>query len=191
MKDKMDKKKKIKKGDIGYINKNKVIQLTIALFLLIMVGIIYYTGIVKYHNTKNIFTVLAAVSAIPTAKFAVAYLVMFPYKSSSPKEYEVLEKYSEVKIISDLLISSKERIINVEFAGVRDNSVFCYIPDKKYDKVTCEKYIKSFLETECKVSSVKVYKDFKQFEKAVKTLNNNEKGKYDKRIAELLLIYSM
>lgn len=191
MSTKMNKKKKIKKGDIGYIDKNKILQLMISLILLVMVGIIYYTGIIKYHNTKNIYTVLAAVSAIPMAKFAVAYLVMFPYKSSSTKQYEILEKYTEVKLISDLLISSKEKIINVEFAGVRDNSVFCYIPDKKYDKVTCEKYIKSFLETECKVSSVKVYKEFNKFEKGMAVLNKNETGKYDKRIAELLLIYSM
>lgn len=189
--DKSKKKRKIEKGDIGYININKITQLIITLFLLVMVVIIYYTGIVKYHDTKNIFTVLAAVSAIPTAKFAVAYIVMIPYHSASREKYEILIRYSNVIILSDMLLSSTDKIIHVEFAGIRDNAVFCYIPNKKYDKVNCEKYIKSFLEKECKVSSVKVYQDFDKFEKAISSLDKNEPGKYDKRIQELMLVFSM
>jgi hypothetical protein len=187
----MNKRKSISKGDLGYIDRHKITQLVITLALLVMVVIIYYTGIIKYDNNKNIYTVLATVSAIPAAKFAVSYIVMFPYKSASKENFERIKKYSKVNILSDLLVSSTEKIINVEFAAIRDNSVFCYVPDEKYEKVYCEKYIRSFLETECKVSTVKVYKDFGQYEKAVANLNNNEQGRYDKRISELMIVYSM
>ena len=54
-----------------------------------------------------------------------------------------------------------------------------------------EKYVRSFLETECKVSAVKVFKDFIQFKKSVEILDKNEQGKYDKRIGELMTVYSM
>lgn len=184
-------KNKIEKGSYGYINKNKIKQLTITLVLLAIVVVIFYTGIIKYHHTKSIFTVLAAVSAIPAAKYGVAYIVMFPYKTGDSKYYEELSIYKNVNLLSDLLISSPEKIYNIEFAAVRDNAVYCYAPIDKYDNIVIEKYIKSFLEKECKVSAVKVYKEFKQFKKSVEALDKNEQGKYDKRIGELMTVYSM
>lgn len=184
-------KKKIEKGEYGYINKNKLRQLVITLVLLVIVLVIFYTGIIRYHNTKSIFTVLAAVSAIPAAKYAVSYIVMLPYKTGSKELYDRLIAYGNISLYSDLLISSTEKVINVEFVAVRDNSVFCYVPKEKYDNAKVEKYIKSFLGKECKVSTVKVYKDFEQFNKGVSALDKNDEGKYDKRIGELIIIYSM
>lgn len=186
-----NKKKGIHKGDRGYIDRHKMIQLLTALGLLVIVVIIYYTGIIKYHNTKNIFTVMAAVSAIPAAKFAVSYIVMIPYQSSSKEQYERLQKCVNAKILSDMLLSSPDKIIHVEFAGIRDNAVYCFISNQKYEKVDCEKYIRSFLETECKISAVRVFQEFDKFERAISALDKNEAGRYDKRIAELMLVYSM
>ncbi len=187
----MKNKNKIEKGNYGYINKNKLKQLGMTLLLLAIVLIIFYTGIIRYHHTKSIFTVLAAVSAIPAAKYGVAYLVMFPYKTGDAEKYKKISAYKNVKILSDLLISSPEKIYNIELAAVRDNSVYCYSPIDKYDNVVIEKYVRSFLETECKVSAVKVFKDFIQFKKSVEILDKNEQGKYDKRIGELMTVYSM
>lgn len=184
-------KKKIEKGDYGYLKKNKLIQLTITLVLIILVGIIFYTGVIKYDNTKNVFTVFACIMAIPAAKFGVAYIVMAPYKTGSEEIYSKIKEFENVEVVCDLLISSTEKIINIPFAAVRDNSVFCYIDNDKYDIVYVEKYIRSFLEKECKVAGVKSYKNKEQYLKAVALMDKNEAGKYDKRIKELLLVYSM
>lgn len=189
------KSKKIKKGDFGYLGKNKIKQLTITLFLLLMVLLIYFTGYIKYHNTKNIYTVLACVSAIPCAKFAVAYIVLFPYKSIQETKYkEALSNISpeaDIKTLCDLVISSPEKLYFIPFGAVKDNSFFYYISDDKYDLVKTDKYIRSFLETECKVSAVKGFKDFEKFKKSINSMAKNESGKFDKRITELLLIYSL
>lgn len=185
------KKTKIEKGDYGYIDKSKIRQLIITLLLLVIVVVIFYTGIIRYGHTKSIFTVLAAVSAIPAAKYAVAYIVMLPYRTGSKMNYDKLVNYHNITVLSDLLISSTEKVINIVFAVVRDNSVFCYIPNDKYDRVKVEKYLKSFLGKECKISAVKAFKDFESFEKSAKTLDGNEEGRFDKRISELLKIFSM
>lgn len=184
-------KKKIKKGDYGYLNKNKLIQLTITLFLLILVVIIFYTGVIKYGNTKNVFTVFACLMAIPAAKFGVAYIVMAPYKTGSKELYEQLRNYENIHLLSDLLISSPEKIYSIPFAAIRDNSVFCYVSNEKYEASAVEKYIKSFLEKECKITGVKIYRKEEQFIKAVALMDKNESGKYDKRIKELMLVFSM
>ena len=52
-------KNKLQKGDYGYLNKAKLRELIISFVLILMVLIIFYTGYIKYKNTKNIFTVFA------------------------------------------------------------------------------------------------------------------------------------
>lgn len=186
----MESKKK-KKGDYGYLNKNKLIQLSITLFLMVLVVLIFYTGVIKYGNTKNVFTVFACLMAIPAAKFGVAYIVMMPYKTDKKEIYDKLIQYENVSLLCDLLISSTEKIYHIPFAAVKDNSVFCYVNNEKYNVLSMEKYIKSFLGKECKITSVKIYRKEEQFIKAVALMDKNETGKYDKRIGELMLIFSM
>ena len=99
------KKQKFEKGDCGYINQHKVRQLFITFISLIMVAVIFYTGVLRYHNTKSIFTVIAAVAAIPTAKIAVSYLVMVKYKSCDRQLYEkAVQLAPDSLILADLLI---------------------------------------------------------------------------------------
>lgn len=184
-------KQKINKGDYGYLQKNKLIQLTISLGLIIMVMIIFYTGYIKYGNTKNIFTVLAVVSVIPMAKFIVGYLVIAKYKSLSQTEYEDLTSNIGQDMLYDLIISSTDKVYNAKVSIVKDNSVYLYMSDKKYNKNDIEKYVRTFLETECKVTSVKVFNELSEFKKMAGKLEKNETGKYDDRIRKLLLIYSL
>lgn len=185
------KKKSITKGEWGYINKQKLRQLIITLILLLIVLIIFYTGVIKFHNTKNIFTVLAAVSVIPAAKTGVSYLVMISYKTSEKRKYEELETFENITLLSDLLITSTEKIMNLGFAVIIDNSVYCFCEREKTDLAYVEKYVRSFLESECKVSTVKAFNDFDKYKTTIAKVNQNEKGKYDKRIRELMIAYSM
>ena len=95
------------------------------------------------------------------------------------------------KLLYDLIISSPERTYPVKVAIVQDNSVCLYIPDEKIKKIEAEKYVRSFLEKECKISLVKVADKLDDFIKIASSLENNESGRYDKRISELLLIFSL
>lgn len=184
-------KKKIHKGDYGYLQKSKHFQLTISLILMIMVLVIFYTGYIKYGNTKNIFTVLAVVSVIPAARFLVTYIVMAPYKELAAEEFEGMTPFSNPILLYDLLVSSTEKVFHIKITAIRDNSVYLYVPDKKYDKTEVEKYIRLILEKECKVTTVKMVRSYQEYKKAVAMLDNNEPGKYDKRIRELMTVYSM
>lgn len=184
-------KQKIKKGEYGYLQKNKITQLVISLILMIIVLIIFYTGYIRYGNTKNIFTVFAVVSVIPAAKFLVSYIVMAPHKGVESEEYEGMNQIHHAELLYDLLLSSPEKIFHVKIAAIRDNSVYVYVPDKKYEKIEVEKYIRSFLETECKVTTVKMCRNYNEFKKAATQSDKNDSGTYDARIKELLTIYSM
>lgn len=185
-------KKKFKKGEYGYLQYNKVRQLLITLLLLFIVAIIFYTGIIIYHNTKNFFTVIATVSVIPTAKFAVSYLMIMKHKSCDLKLFEKsLKSASDSIVLADLLLSSTEKIIPIKIAVINDNSTYL-LSELEVDKIKkSETYIREFLETEAKVSSVRIFNNEEKFVKAIKTLNKNNTGKFDDVIKKLLLIYSL
>lgn len=184
-------KERIQKGDYGYLKKNKLIQLTVTLVLMSIVCIIFYTGYIKYGNTKNIFTVFAILSVLPMAKFVVGYLMLAKHNSILMDEYNKIQQNLNHKLLYDLIISSPERTYPVKVAIVQDNSVCLYIPDEKIKKIEAEKYVRSFFEKECKISLVKVADKLDDFIKISKSLEKNESGRYDKRISELLLIFSL
>lgn len=182
---------KLKKGDYGYLKKGKLTQLVLAFLLLVLVACIFYTGYLKYHNTKNIFTVMAAVSVIPMAKFLSCYIVAAPYTMLEEQMYHDIKEYENVFLLYDLLLSSTERIIHVSIAAIRDNSVYLYIPDPKYKKNEVEQYVRTFLERECKVTTVKMISSFHEYQKAVRALDKNESGKFDERIRQVMIAFSM
>lgn len=185
-------KQKFEKGDCGYINQHKVTQLFITLISLIMVAIIFYTGVLRYHNTKSIFTVIAAVAAIPTAKIAVSYLVMMKHKSCDRQLYEkVLELAPDSLVVADLLISSTEKILPMQIAVIRDNSVYLLSELENEAIKKSETYIRTFLETEARVTNVKIYNRQEAFFKGISALNSNTSGKFDETMKKLLLIYSL
>lgn len=185
-------KKKIKKGNCGYINQRKVRQLLFTFLSLAITAIIFYTGIILYHNTKSIFTVIATVSAIPMAKIAVSYLVIAKYSSCEP---ELMNKISELApdslILADLLISSTEKILSVPIAVIRDNSAYLLTDLETADIKKKEAYVRTFLETEAKVTTVKIFNNRDLFFKGIVALNSNTVGKFDETIKKVLLIYSL
>lgn len=186
------KKQKFEKGDCGYINQHKVTQLFITFISLIMVAVIFYTGVIRYHNTKSIFTVIAAVAAIPTAKVAVSYLVMAKYKSCDRQLFEKsVHTAPDSLILADLLISSTEKILPVQIAVIRDNSVYLLSDLEKDTVKKSETYIRTFLETEARVTNVKIFNQQEAFFKGIALLNGNTSGKFDETIKKLLLIYSL
>lgn len=184
-------KNTINKGDYNYLKKNKIIHLSISFVLIFITMIIFYTGYFKYGNTKNVFTVLAAVSVIPMAKFIVGYIVIAKYKSITDMEYSDLNETIESELLYDLIISSADKVYNARVTIVRDNSVYLYIPEQRTSKNVIEKYIRTFLETECKVTTVRVFNTLEEFKNMAVKLAKNEPGKFDEKIKKLLLIYSL
>lgn len=184
--------KKIQKGDYGYINQHKIIQLCITFVSLLMVLLIFYTGILQYHNTKNIFTVIAAVSVIPAAKFAVSYLVLIKHHSCDRELYENTRSAAGDSIVlADLVISSTEKTYPVPVAVIRDNSLFLYSTIDTSNLSKTEKYIRQIIETESKVTTVRIFTEEEKFINATKSLSKNAPGKFDEKIKHVLLIYSM
>ena len=168
--------KKIQKGDYGYINQHKIIQLCITFVSLLMVLLIFYTEAV--YNA--------------TAKAAVSYLVLIKHHSCDRELYENTRSAAGDSIVlADLVISSTEKTYPVPVAVIRDNSLFLYSTIDTSNLSKTEKYIRQIIETESKVTTVRIFTEEEKFINATKSLSKNAPGKFDEKIKHVLLIYSM
>lgn len=181
---------KKEKGQYGYIQYKKIYQLLLTFGCLVLVMGILFGGLIYYKTISNVFTVMAVVLVIPAAKFGVGYIVLIPYKSPDESLYNQLlsDKYT---LMSDLVITSEQKIMGVSLAAIKAKRVYCYITDKKTDLADTERYLKEILNKEFQGVAVKNYSDYDKFKKAVFGLETLESDPKDKRIGELLCIYSM
>lgn len=182
--------KKKTKGQYGYLQYKKVIQLLMTFGCMLIVGIIILSGFFYYGNIKNTFTVIGIVTVIPAAKFIVGYIVLIPYKVPQIDLYEILKSDSYI-LLSNLVITSEEKIVNVDFAAIKNKRAYCYISNKRTDINYASKYLKKILNSEFDGVAVKVFTDFDKFDNAANSLKNLESDITDKRISELMCIYSM
>jgi len=178
----MNKNKKPEKGHFGYINHYKKIKGIIGFLSLAMVFVIYFTGIIIYHSNKTIFTVMAAVATLPAAKFLIAYIIAFPYKSAEKSIYDSLIsgcknsgwlaidsdepscesnaeyiKDDKAVLLADMIFTYDKYIMYVDYIIINRGHVFAYSSHKKTDKKYAEGYIKKILDNFCNYKSYKFY----------------------------------
>ncbi|MDE6233154.1 MAG: hypothetical protein K2M60_07400 [Lachnospiraceae bacterium] len=181
---------KKEKGKYGYLNYKKIYQLIMTLICLLVVLAVMVGGYLYYKTLSNICTVIAIVIVIPAAKFGVGYIVLFPYKAPEKKRYDELES-SDYILLSELVITSEEKIMNLDFAAVKDKRAYCFVSNKKTEPHEIEKYLKKILNSEFEGVGVKVFTDYEKYKSALDKFSFLENNIRDKRISELLCVYSM
>ena len=68
-----DTKKKIQKGEFGYIKNQQKRRVIYTILAFAPPLIMFLTGLAIYGERKNVFTVFAAVACLPACKFAVEH----------------------------------------------------------------------------------------------------------------------
>ncbi|MCX4268029.1 MAG: hypothetical protein OSJ62_05120 [Lachnospiraceae bacterium] len=189
-------KKKIAKGEYGYLTMRKKRLGTATALCLCMVAVFFFTGYLTTKTRNNIFTVMAILSALPTAKFAASFLALLPYPSASSEQYQsVLEHAKQVRILTDLVITTGEKTLPTLFVAVHNSSVCGYTEAEKYDTAYAETFLTQNLMTNGQKATVKIFKDKKVFFNRLDTMRQIEteekQQKKDQRIAEILLTLIM
>ena len=161
------------KGTHGYIKckKNKQLRDTISIAL---VGIIIFViGYLLNDNSKNnVFTILAILLALPGAKMLVGYIVVAPYRSMNDKEYEQVCKVisPSIAMISDLVITSPDKVMNLDVVVVDDYQVIALLGKQGQDISYIQTYLMRTIKNQGYSFEVKVLTDFSEFLLRVKTL---------------------
>lgn len=94
-------------------------------------------------SNRNIFTVIAVLFALPGARFLVAFIVLFPYKSVDYRQYNavVREIPRSMELYTDLVVTSTEKIMHLKFVAVGNGQVIGLLGQGKQDI----SYVRSYL----------------------------------------------
>lgn len=163
----------IEKGCVGYIKKKKRRQLLLVVLMVVIGAVMFITGLFLNKFSKaNLCTVLAILMVLPAAKFLVLFIVMFPYKSVPEIRVKNVKNLvcENAIVMADMVITSSEKVMNLDFVVITDNQVLCVTGKAKQDASYIENYLKqSFADNKLDGFTVKVFDDNKQFEKCLPT----------------------
>lgn len=135
---------KVKKGEFGYINARKKRALFGVLTMVIIGLAVFFLGLLlNKMSNRNIFTVIAVLFVLPGAKFLVALIVMMPYHSVTEERYEkVKEKLVPASVLyTDLVITSSEKVMHLDFAVVGNGQVLVLLGEGKQEVSYVKKYL--------------------------------------------------
>lgn len=182
--------KRVDKGVYGYVDYRKKKQLFMSLAEFLAVSLIFLIGFLVCKTKNNICTVIAIVLVLPATRALVAYLMFAKYQTGDKEKYDELTgKTAGFPLLSDCVMTCKEKNIYVPFAVITDTVIYCFTEDTAFDRNYFEKNISEFIKSCGDTVSVKLYTDYEQFKKKVFTLNPAEnKEKKVERIKKDFLI---
>ena len=173
--------KKTEKGDFGYLNYRKKINLIKMAAAFVVVAVVLIIGLAVYKTRANVFTVAAIVLVLPAAKMAVGYFVVMSHHSASSKLREKLEaEAGGLGLYYDLIFSNSKKPIGTQAVAVSETAVIALSDEKKADKKLFETSLKEFMENDGRKVNVTLYFEEKQFlaraAKLAGSIGNTEEG---------------
>ncbi len=181
---------KYKKTEYGYIGKKKTAMLLATLLFAVVIAAIYLTGyFLNDKSNVSLWTVAAIVLVLPAAKFLVSFLVLFPYKSPLESQYRELKNTLKEgsSLLSDMVITSPEKVMNLDFVVVSHHSVLGVLGKDKQELSYIQTYLFKGIHNHADGYKIKLYEDFEGFMKAVKALNDANDNEEEKEKAESYL----
>lgn len=173
---KSNKKEKIQRGSYGYIRNRKQKKIIGLVVLLVLAAAIFIVGLFLNKFSKaNIFTVVAILVVLPWAKVLTAYIVLFPYHTPEKEKYDKIKQFETdgLRIYSDLVITSEEKIMNLDFLVIGNQKVYGVLGKDKQDLEYINKYLKKGISNQTNGLDVKIVKEFKQFSMLVKGISDS------------------
>ena len=168
------------KGEFGYLNYKKKINLLITGAALLIILAIFIAGLIIFKSRNNYMTLVATVLVLPWAKLAVSFFVLLSHKACPQDIHDRLEKNcGSITTIYDVVVSNSKKPIGVCAMAVTDNSVIALSLDKAPDKQLFEKSLKEFLKNDKLSATVTLYTDVDSFIKRASTLTLNFDSQYE------------
>ena len=167
---------KIRKGDFGYIRKQKLVRLlrTLACFLLPLA--FFTVGYVLNRGDRyNIYTIIALVGCIPACMSLVGMIMMWMQKPMRSELYEEIQAHAGELVMSyEMYMTTREISIFVDAAAVCGETVAAYTdrPAKRKDLDFMEQHIEKTLRANHYKMSVKIFDQKKAFLERLDTLRS-------------------
>lgn len=158
-------KNTIQKGQYGYRNYHKKIQC-----LLVMAGVLMIVlqllarGLTKDPAVKNILTVMAVLSVLPTANVASPFLASWRFRTPPAAFYDKVSQYEDKFIILyDLILTTKEAIMPMDGMIVHPQGIYAYCSLEKVDEERAQQALNQILKNSKLDLTIKIFKDENSF----------------------------
>ncbi len=163
---------KIQKGQYGYrsyLRKSQIIKVAIgAAAILLQLAARALTG---NQAAKNILTVMAILSVLPTANVASPMLAAWKWKTPSEDFHRALAAYEDKGIVLyELIVTTREQVLPFDGILVHPMGVFAYCVNPKTDVQKAQKALNEIFRAHKLDENIKVIKDEKQFFNRLKSL---------------------
>ncbi len=171
----MSKEKKKKhpvKGDYGYYSYEKKKRLGIVALMLGLCLVIFFTGIIMTGSRKNMFTLIAILGVLPTAKWAVQMIMMFLQKPIDPKVYETTEKIAgDLTHGYELCVTAYEGRMPLDAVVVCGNCIAAYSSAEKGKFDFMETHVRKIIHGNVLGNpTFKIFRKFDQYQERIKQL---------------------
>ena len=168
---------KIKKGDYGYISREKKKRFLVTLGLFILPAIVFIIGLVLADGNKsNIFTVVAVVGCLPGCRAAVGLIMMMMQKPVAKATYEAIEaKKGNLLMAYEMYITQAKTSLMIEAAAFCGEEIACYTTRAKDQKQIedCTLYLNKIIRANGYKCHVKIFDREKAFLERLDSLNRN------------------
>lgn len=157
-------KKRIPKGQPGYIRSEKVRRSLVTFVLFLIPLVIFVTGLIQTKTRLNLFTVVAILGCLPASRSAVGMIMMLMQKPAGPQISEKTKKAAGKGIaLFELCFTSYEKNILVDAVVINGSQVIGVTGNPKADTAFLEKHIREILKQNGYSRSVKIFRDQKPF----------------------------
>lgn len=189
----------ITKGNPGYLDYQKKIEIFRTILYFAIVAALFGLGYSQTHSNKNLLTIVAVVGCLPASKALVGVITRFPYHSIE-KNYarEIGEKSTSLTVIYDLVLTSNEKIIPIDCIVISGDKVFGYASSEKTDEGYAAGYIRKMLsQNQLSNVSVRILHQYNAFLSRAEGLNNiaivekSDQKALEQQIANVILSLSL
>ena len=178
--------KKITKGHYGYIGQRKKRLLLQALVLFIGMAGFIALGYYITKSNKNLFTLVAVMTAIPMVMQIVQLIAISRFHSRPEEEYqEVKALAGEGHLNTDLVIANKDGpSYDIGYAYVHTDGIYMYCANEKLDIAKTEEYIRNYLRLNACDAPVTIYTDLRVFMKRLRSLSPEDRAQVPDELLE-------
>ncbi len=156
---------KKQKGEYGYRNYRRKVQFGEILFGAAAILIqLFARNFTDNQAAKNVLTLMAILSVLPTANVAAPFLAAVRYGTPGEEFRKKVSVYAEKGILLyDLVVTTKEQILPFDAAMVHPTGVFAFCPAEKTDVKKAEKTLNAALKAQRLDPNLRIITEERQF----------------------------
>lgn len=138
-------KKKILKGDFGYIKAQRKIEIIKTAILLILPFALYFLGYITTGSNQNLLTFVAVLGCLPMASAAIQAVLFVKAKPCSEDVYKKIVGSGVIVTYYDLYFTSYKKNFQVSALFLWKNTLIALTEDDKMVLTEGEEHLKGIL----------------------------------------------